>query len=513
MKRKRFFRNLKLLNPKNLAKEVHVYGYHFSWKAHAMTILCSLLGISAIGVLFKLEPVYFSVMIAVVVLILPVFILNMYKSMFEQKRFADAVTYGEQILYSFQKSQKVAAALKETRELFEDGRMRDVIDEAVEYLESGNVRTESNILREALGMIERKYTCGKIHMIHELLINSEEHGGEVSNSILLLLNDIELWKRRGYMLQAEKKTSNRDNMISIGVATILCAVALYVLDAMGKMFPGVESINIFSVGMIQVSSFCFIIFMVYVLAKSMNGLTQNWLQSDSIYNKEYVLASYDKVMNYDESGGRRKQIVVSVLFFIGAAAAFYLGKAWLGIICILAVIITLIWNRIGYALAKKDVNDELYLALPQWLMELALLLQNNNVQVSLIKSISEAPFILKKELELLQMRLQEKPNALHSYTDFCKNFDVPEAQSCMKMLHAISESGTGNVSIQIDHLIGRVHEMQNMADDIKSKNLAFRMKLLFSYPVLGATVKLMTDLSIGMLFMFQMISNIGGLYK
>lgn len=502
--------NLKLLNPRNLAKEVHVYGYHFSWKTHAITILCALLGISAIGVLFKLKPAYFSATILIVGVVLPLFILNMYKSMFEQKRFADAVTYGEQILYSFQKSKKVVAALKETRELFDAGRMRSAIDEAVDYLESGNAG--GSILREALEKIEKKYACAKLHMIHELLINSEEHGGEVNHSILLLLNDIELWKRRGYLLQAKKKTCNRDNMISIVVATALCAIALYVLEAMGDMFPGIEGIDIFSIEVIQISSFCFIVFMLYVLHKSMSGLTQNWLQSDALYDEKYCLISYERVMNYDEMSGRRKQIVIAGVFLICAILAFVMGKSWISILCIFVTVIALVWKRIEYNLAKKDVNKELYRVLPQWLMEMALLLQNNNVQVALRKSVSGAPLVLQRELELLQLRLLENPNALHSYTDFCGKFDVPEAQSCMKMLHAISESGTGSVSEQMNHLIARVHEMQNMADDTKSRELAFHMKLLFSYPVLGATVKLMVDLSIGMFFMFQIISNIGGIH-
>ena len=35
---------------------------------------------------------------------------------------------------------------------------------------------------------------------------------------------------------------------------------------------------------------------------------------------------------------------------------------------------------------KRDVKEAVYLALPGWFMELALLLQNNNVQVSIEKS-------------------------------------------------------------------------------------------------------------------------------
>lgn len=505
------FENLKLLNPKNLAKEVHVYGYHFSWKMHIFTIFCSLLGMSAVGVLFRLEPLFFGIMLFTVGILLPVFILNMYQGMYEQKRFADAVTYGEQILYSFQKSRKVVTALKETRELFEEGRMHRLIGEAIDYLEAGNVNTEGDLLREALSMIEVNYSCEKLHTIHELLINSENHGGEIQNSILLLLDDIERWKRRGYLLQAEKKTSNRDNMISIVVATVLCAVALYVMNGMGSMFPGVESIDIFSIGVIQLSSFGFILFMLFVLLKSMKRLNQDWLGNGRMLEEEYSISSYEMVMHYDEKGGRKKQVLAAVLLLLLAVVFLLRERTWVSVLCIITAVFVLAWKRISYNLAKRDVTKEIYLAMPQWLLEMALLLQNNNVQISLMKSVSVAPPILKRELELLQERLLEEPNKLHSYTDFCKNFDVPEAQSCMKMLHAISESGTGDMPVQIHHLLARVQEMQQMADDVKSKNLAFQMKLLFSYPVIAATVKLMADLSIGMVFMMQMIGSIGGI--
>lgn len=503
------FDRIKLLNPRNLEHEVHVYGYSFSWKKHVLIIICSLLGISAIGILFRLGAVYFTAVILATAAVLPVFVLNMYKGMYEQKRFADAVTYCEQMLYAFQKSGKIASALQETREVFEGGRMREIIDGAIAYLEAGQQQSD-NIFREALQLIEEQYACVKIHMVHELLISSEEYGGKTENSIYLMLNDIEFWKRRGYQLQADKKTSHTDNMISIVVATVLCAVALYVLNAMGNLYPGAESVDIFTVGVIQISSFVFILFQLYVLAKSFRSLAVNWLQSEMLHDTEYVLSSYDTVMSYDDGKEKKRSIILSALFFAACVPAFLFHVNWLGILCILIAAFMLMQHKIGYSLAKKDVNSELYLALPQWLMEIALLLQTNNVQVSIVKSMEQAPVVLRYELEQLVQRLQEQPDKLSSYTDFCKNFDVPEVQSCMKMLHAISESGTGNAQVQINNLIQRVNEMQNMADNIRNESIAFKAKMIFSYPVLAATVKLLIDLTVGMVYMMSMLGSMGG---
>lgn len=512
MRNKNKLIRFKLLNPKNLEKEVHVYGYYFSWKKHLLVLICSLLGISAIGILYRLNPVFFAITIAVVVLALPALIVDMYKRMFEQKRFADVTTYMEQILYSFQKNGKIVSALRETSEIFDDGQMKDMICQAIVYLEEGYAGTEKGLLREALDIIEKPYECTKLHTVHNLLISSEDYGGDTEKSIQLLLADIEIWKRRGYCLQAEKKQSHTDNIVSIVVATILCAVALYVLEGMNNIFPqaSTES-NIFQIMLIQVSSLLFIIFMVCVLVRSTKNLTSNWLKNEGIHNEEYILNSYQTVMSYNDAKENRKSRLFAIPFLIGGIAAFLFRYQIVGIVCILLAAFMLLQHKIGYKLAKKDINNELYIALPEWLMEITLLLQNNNVQISLVKSISGSPAILKSELQALTERLSVEPDKLRSYTDFCKQFDIPEAQSCMKMLHAISESGTGNADIQIANLIQRVNEMQDMADQIKNQSIAFKTKMVFSYPILGATIKLLIDLTFGMIYMFQMLGNMGGI--
>lgn len=504
------FRYLSFLNPKNLAEEVQVYGYNFSWKSHLLSIVAVLLSMGAVGILFRLKAMYFTLVLLIVVFLFPTFVLLMYRQMFEQKRFADAVTYAEQILYSFQKNGKIVSALRETCEIFEDGKMRMAMEDAIAYIEEGIAKTEQGVAREALALIEDPYDCAKIHMVHRLLISSEEHGGEMDQSILLLLNDIETWKRRGYKLQADKKASHKENIISVIVATVLCMITLYSLDSMGKLFPVAEKIDIFTVEIIQISSFVFLLFLLFVLIKSFKSLTTNWLKNEALYDTEYILSCYKKICEYDEGKEKKKSLILSILLLLAAALLFYFGMFWPGVFLVVAAVITLMSHRITRNMAEKDVNDELYMELPQWLMEIALLLQHNNVQVSIIKSIPDAPPLLQMELSLMAERLEQAPESLHSYVQFCSRFDVPEAQSCMKMLHAISESGTGNAQIQINNLVKRVQEMQEMADNIRTKEQAFKIKMLFSYPVIGATVKLLLDLTVGMFFMFSMLGNMGG---
>lgn len=464
-----------------------------------------------VGVVFQLQTGCLAVIMAAMMLLLPVLVLDVFLKMFEQKRFSDAATYMEQMLYSFQKSEKVLLALKETRELFEDGQMRRLIQEAVRYTERGQAQTQGGILREALGIIENAYSCTKLRTVHELLISAETYGGETEQSVLLLLEDLELWKRRCYRLQRDKKISHRDNLISIAVATVLCGVALYVLDAMKGLFvTATVPFDIFRVPVIQYSSLFFLLFSLFVFAKSTKNLSRNWLKEEGTPEETYIMESYRMVTEYDKRREKRKSLLWAAPFLTGAAACLFLHRKWIGILCLGAACFLLLQHRTGYELAKRDVTEAMYLSFPQWLMEMGLLLQGNNVQVSIGRSMQTAPEVLKPELEKLSERLRAEPERLSSYTDFCKEFDIPEASGCMKMLHAISESGTGNAKIQIQELMKRVAEMQAKADEIRNRNSSFRMKMIFAYPVMAATLKLLIDLTVGMLYMFRMLGGMGG---
>lgn len=510
MREKKLWGNLKLLHPKNLEKEVHVYGYHFSWKSNMVWMVGALLGISAVGILFQLRLLCFSIVAAAVLLVLPVLVLDMYRRMYEQKRFSDVCAYMEQMLYAFQKTGKVVSALKETREIFSEGQMRRCIEEAVLHMELGRARSERGILKESLQIIEDCYRCRKLDLVHNLLLDAEEYGGEADESIVLVLEDIERFRKRGYSLQAEKKKCHTDNVISIVVATVLCAVALYVLDAMKGMFAAGSALDIFKLPVIQVSSTVFILLLLQIYVKSARRLTDDWLSAEALHDPAYILRSYDMVVGYDEGKAKKKSMLLAGMWMLPAVVFLVMGKRIPGMVCLLASAFFLLQHKAAYYLANRDVTAELYQALPQWLFEMLLLLQNNNVQVALAKSAGEAPAVLTRELSMLQERIRESPDRLQSYTDFCGKFDLPEMTSCMKMLHAFSENGTGNIRVQINHLLERVVEMQENADELRNGNIAFRMKLIFSYPVAAATVKLLMDLSVGMIVMMQILGNIGG---
>lgn len=500
----------RLLNPKNLQREVHIYGYHFSWKNQLLVLVCALAGMAALSILFQLSYFLTVIVLLATIVLLPVFILDTYKRMYEQKRFADVVTYIEQLMYSFQKSEKIKIALLECAEVFADGEMKTVINDAIRYINTGMAQTQKGVLSEALSLIEEAYQSEKIHTAHELVLHAEQDGGEVQNSILLILEDVEGWKRRCYQLQAEKKQSHTDNIISILVATILCALCIYVIDYMRVLFQAESVMYIFDNPLIQATSFLFIIISMLIFKKSSHNLTNDWVGKERFYEDAAIRKMYQEVITYDEKKEAKKSLLFSFPFFIAIVPVYFFGKKWMCILLLMAGSFLLLQHKIGQKLAKKDVTKAMYIAFPEWLMEMALLLQNNNVQVSIVKSREHAPAVLEMELDELIARMEREPDKLSSYIGFCKDFDIPEAQSCMKMLHSISESGVGDARVQINNLLGHIQKMQNQADCLINENISFQMRMIFSYPVFAAAVKMLVDLTVGIFVLFQIMGNVGG---
>ena len=65
--------------------------------------------------------------------------------------------------------------------------------------------------------------------------------------------------------------------------------------------------------------------------------------------------------------------------------------------------------------------------------------------------------------------------------------------------------------MQIQNLLVQVQEMRIRAAERWNKSSAFQVKMLYSYPVFGASIKLLGDLVVGMMFLFEMLSEAGGM--
>lgn len=496
-------------NPVNLQREVHAFGYNFKWTTYLMTVFLVIFLLGAVGVFYKLKFGLFVLTLAVMFAFVPVFIIDMYRRMYEQRRFADVTDYMEQVLYAFRKERRVLGALRECYGAMPDGMMRRTVAEAIAYIEQGEAKTEQGVTYEALEKIEKAYECSKLHMVHELLIHTEERGGDAESSIVLLLEDLECWKRSVYGLQGNKKKSHMDNIMSIIMAVLVCGIDMYVMDMVKEMAGKGTEIGIFEMPAVQISSFVFLIACIFIFYMSTKKLVKDWLQRDTSDEKA-VLNSYTYLKKYDEKRETKRSLLFALPLFAAALLCYLWLPPAVSVICILLGVFLLMQHRFSYRMYMRDVQNALYLAFPEWMMDIALLLQTNNVQVAIAKSAQRAEPILQEELRQLGERIAENPGDVKSYTDFCALFQIPEITSCMKMLYSISESGSGDAERQISNLIGQVHKLQEKQTEVKNESIAFSMRMIFFYPVAATSVKLLIDMTAGMLLIFQLFGQLAG---
>ena len=100
-KENRVAKNLLLLNPGNLAKEVYTYGYHFSWKTHLFVIGACIAGMGVIGLLFQLK---WKLLVIVLIAMMFVYVFSYPKYHAEQvmAAFFGVVYVGVMLSYIYQ---------------------------------------------------------------------------------------------------------------------------------------------------------------------------------------------------------------------------------------------------------------------------------------------------------------------------------------------------------------------------------------------------------------------------
>lgn len=293
--------------------------------------------------------------------------------------------------------------------------------------------------------------------------------------------------------------------VSIIGAVAVCCMTLYMLDSTKSAMDIALDLTVFQLGPVQVSSFLFVLVCFFAFYASNKKLTSDWLEQKTI-NEKLVLDAYARVKAYDGKKSEKRSVLMSLPFFIMAVVGVVLSKEVISVVCGVIGVLVLTASRLVYSMAKKDVEGALYQILPEWMFDMALLLQTNNVQVALAKSIESAETLLKQELMELVERITDDPENIQSYLMFFRDFDVPEIATCMKMLYSISVAGSGNVEKQLTDLVGHVHKMEEKAMEQQGKNIAFKAHMITLYPVGATSAKILVDMMCGTIMFFQIFS-------
>lgn len=480
-----------MLNPKNLQKEIDEYGYSFSQGKYLVLIIAAIAGAVICGLMFSLKWYFMTAIALSCIFCIPSLILSGYKNMYEHKRFLDISDYMEQILYSFRSTSKILYALKDTQTLYEaGGKMYDAIQLAVDRIEDGT--EDGDLYRKSFSLIEAEYPCKRLRSIHEYLKSVEENGGNNTGTIDLLLQDKAVWADNIILLQEDKRNARTKIFLSIVVTIILALIFHAVYRSMPPEYSIVEHMVTQSVTTL------YLILNILIFRKANRELAKSWIEREGTDEKR-ILRYYKLVTEYDEKKERKKSLMFAASFFTAAVPFLAFGKAYVSIGLLAAGILMLNQHRFGYRTAYDVLVQEINQAFPGWLMNMALLLQANNVQVSISKTIPYAPVVLQADLKKLTERLKENPDSAEPYLEFLSMFKLSSVQSAMKMLYAISESGTGDAQTQINVLVQRNSKLLDKAEKLQNEKSLAGMNGIFYLPQVTVSFQTMVNMVVFML--------------
>lgn len=486
-----------LLNPANLRKEIDSYGYEFSLGKYSILIAVICGGVAALGMFFSLNWKYTAVIILFFLALLPGIILDAYRNMYEHKRFLDMSDYMEQILYSFKNSQKILTALKDTASLPFRGKMRQTVQKAADYIEAGAVQEEGKLYQEAFAVIEKEYPNRRLAAIHKFLLSAEKNGGDNTDSVELLLKDKNIWADNVLVLQEERRS--RKNLVFAALLLTVAFAAIF--QGIYRVMP--PEYGIVNSSVMQTAAAIYLMVDIWIFRKANQEIAKSWIAEEENPEEERFIRYYHDVMGYDEKKERKLSRMLGIPVLIIAGILFLIEFKIASAVAAVIAVFLLNQHKIGYRTAYNRVVKEINRAFPQWLMQMALLLQTNNVRRAISQSAEEAPAILRPALQELSQKLMEEPDSPELFNSFLEKFELSSIQSAMQMLYSMSTLGSGEVKTQIRALIERNSSLLDKTEKLKNEEKLTKIVTLFYAPQLTISAYLMVGMVMFILVFLQ----------
>lgn len=157
----------KIFSIQALKTEINGYGFSYSIKDYAVTLLLVIAALVGAGIFYSLKIPFLAVILLSFIVMMPGMITTQFKYIYEQKKFTDAVDYMEYMLYEFKKKPKILYALRAAEDSC-TGDIKKRIKKAIDYIENGVYR--NNLYKEAFYFIEEGYDCERMAVIHQFLM-------------------------------------------------------------------------------------------------------------------------------------------------------------------------------------------------------------------------------------------------------------------------------------------------------------------------------------------------------
>lgn len=401
------------------------------------------------AVLCRLDHSVLFVIGAVSVGMIPFLICRKQQEEKQSDYLEDSAFYMEQLIYSFRKHHKIPAALRDVSQITE-GNLKRCILQGLNRLEGA--AGEDNLFRSAFFCVEREYGHHLMCVLHGFLIRVEEQGGDCTLALGLLLNQLRDWKKKRKAFVSRKKNIQSKLVLSLVLSCLICLSVVRMMPVSSRVTEAAAYQLCTGTGILLFQ----ILYIVFCTMSAGIGIERTGA-ADTGRDAERIEKLYRR-LDSGMHGIRR-------------------------------------WRAVG------KLEQEIRMCFPEWLFDMILRLQTENVQTAVSRSLDDAPEVLVRPLYQLIRQQQEDPVSIQPYLDFLKIFHLPEIHAVMLQLYAINDMGKDEIQEQIYAMLDQNEHLTEVAAELKMDSVLSWMGMLAAIPMLVSVVILVVNLSL-MLFSF-----------
>jgi hypothetical protein len=406
-------------------------------------------GIIVISLLYHLWFLSGVVLFIVISLVQPKVRRSIRKAKENEYEYNQVTIYMEQLLCSYKRNGNLVEAMKDCLSVFEKGEpIGKRIEDALYILQTGDGVENGEIVAGALGSIEKHYNSKRLHMLHDFLNQAEQMGGKREQAIDILMEDLQMWRRRTTLYQKKKKYIRIDTVIAVAFSCCMCVLSrMLVPKELGFDLADTILYQVVTTGVL-----CGLMGIIHMVWKKLTG---SWLDGHFIQSKEtmerikrnYVLLSSESKCNPMK-------------------------------------------RHLAYKICRRQVEGEY----PYWLLSITLFLQTESVFCAMEQSVRRKSGMFADEVRCLLDKLYDAPNQLYPYVEFFQRLELPDVQTGMKILYSVNQNGYEESKRQLDFLISQNNVLMDRAENNRYENQTAGLSLLKHLPMLIACVKMVADL-------------------
>ena len=434
-------RKTRLISPMQLTGELQKLGEKYDRKTAGLYYLAVLFVAIGFGFLFELNYFLIAFVGIVYLFFVPQMIYNQKKHAYEMRRFEDVNAYMHQMIQSFVRTRNVALSMNETKKTFTEGKMLVILSDATELIENFKPANEEEekdpraAEKRAFALIEEKYGCEKLRMLHDFLIKATERGGACVTEFSLLEKSRELWKDAVMEYYEKIKAQRNYGSLLYMVIMIVCIFLMNFMERMGLRIAD-ESFTQVANALMLVMFNVFFTFM----DKRLNA---NLLRDPRVMSQDTADMYFKYMQGFESKRERKKYIGIAILSVV-LAVGLVLYRPEVSSLFLAAAIVAVGFNAHQFILSltvralKKEIDKEF----PKWLFDMLLLLQRESVEGAMFKSVERVSPVLKGDLQRVCVALATTPQSADVYMSFLADFKNPNISETMRTLYSLSV-GTG----------------------------------------------------------------------